>query len=322
MKVGVVGVGALGGYYGGLLCSAGAEVHLLLRSDYDVVRGNGIRIESDGESITVRPHCHHQPESIGECDLVLVCLKTTANDRYQELIGPLMGPDTAIACLQNGLGNCEQLATLFNPEQILAGLCFVCLNRTAPGVVAHQGFGKIVLGEFGRTALPRTQAIADLFQKAKVPCEVVDRLDEGLWGKLMWNIPFNGLGVAASAGWDGLQSGTLPEDLGSPWPTDQLLADPRWEGEVRALMQEIIVAAAAQKIVLPPELADRMVTNTRAMGAYRASTVIDFEFGRPMELEGLFLEPLRRAQSAGAAMPRLEALCVVLEKLARYLPRA
>ena len=87
-------------------------------------------------------------------------------------------------------------------------------------------------------------------------------------------------------------------------------------------MQEIIEAAAAQEIILPPGLADRMVTNTRAMGAYRASTVIDLELGRPMELESMFFEPLRRAQSAGAAMPRLEALCVVLEKLARYLPRA
>ena len=219
------------------------------------------------------------------------------------------------------MGNCEQLAALFDPEQILAGLCFVCLNRTAPGVVAHQGFGKIVLGEFGRPALSRTQAIADLFQKAGVPCEVVDRLDEGLWGKLMWNIPFNGLGVAAAAGWDALQTGKLPEQLGAPWPTDRLLADPRWEGEVRALMQELIEAAAAQEIILSPALADRMVINTRAMGAYYASTVIDFQLGRSMELESLFLEPLRRAQAAGATIPRLEALCVVLEKLTRYLPR-
>ena len=97
---------------------------------------------------------------------------------------------------------------------------------------------------------------------------MVDRLDEGLWGKLMWNIPFNGLGVAAAAGWDALQSGKLPEQLGAPWPTDRLLADPRWEGEVRALMQELIEAAAAQEIILSPALADRMVINTRAMGAY------------------------------------------------------
>ena len=128
MKIGVVGVGALGGYYGGLLHRAGAKVHLLLRSDYDTVRSNGIRIDSGEETVTVEPHCHQRPETIGECDLVLVGLKSTANDRYQELIRPLTGPDTAIVCLQNGLGNCEQLAALFDPEQILAGLCFCVLE--------------------------------------------------------------------------------------------------------------------------------------------------------------------------------------------------
>ena len=178
-----------------------------------------------------------------------------------------------------------------------------------------------MLGEFGRPALPRTHEIAALIQKAQVPCEVVDRLDEGLWGKLMWNIPFNGLGVAAAAGWEALQTGELSDTIGESWPTDRLLADERWEGEVRTIMAEIITAAAAQDIALPPELAERMVKNTRAMGAYHASTVIDFQLGRPLELESLFLEPLRRAQAAGAVVPRLQALCVVLEKLARYLPR-
>ena len=82
MKIGVVGVGALGAYYGGWLHRAGAEVHLLLRSDYDTVRSNGIRIDSGEETVTVEPHCHQRPETIGECDLVLVGLKSTANDRY------------------------------------------------------------------------------------------------------------------------------------------------------------------------------------------------------------------------------------------------
>lgn len=321
MKIGVVGAGALGGYYGAQLCRAGAEVHLLLRSDYEAVQAHGVRVVSPEGNFTARPQAHQDPAEIGECDLVLVGLKTTANDRYEELIGPLLGPHTAIACLQNGLGNCEQLAACFGADRIIAGLCFVCLNRTAPGVVEHQGFGRIVLGEFGRPALPRTHEIAALIQKAQVPCEVVDRLDEGLWGKLMWNIPFNGLGVAAAAGWEALQTGNLPESIGEPWATDRLLADERWEGEVCAIMAEIITAAAAQDIALPPELAERMVKNTRSMGAYHASTVIDFQLGRPLELESLFLEPLRRAQAAGAVVPRLQALCVVLEKLARYLPR-
>jgi len=321
MKIGVVGAGALGSYYGGRLCRAGVEVHLLLRTDYDVVREYGLSIQSPDGDFAVFPHAHCGPDTIGICDLVLVSLKTTANDQYQELLNPLVNASTAILCLQNGLGNCEQLAALFGKERVLAGLCFVCLNRAEPGVVQHQGFGKIVLGEFNRVAQPRTREIAEIFKQSGVSCEVVDALDEGLWEKLVWNIPFNGLGVAASAGPNALESGKIPEVLGHAWTTDRLLADTGWEERIRELMREIINIAAAKNIGLKPELADRMINNTRSMGAYRSSTVIDFEQGRPFELESMFLEPLRQARAASVSAPRLEALCVVLKKLASYLPR-
>ena len=321
MKIGVVGAGALGGYYGGRLCRAGVEVHLLLRTDYNVVCEHGLSIQSPDGDFTVFPHAHCGPDTIGICDLVLVSLKTTANDQYQELLGPLVNSSTDILCLQNGLGNCEQLAALFGKERVLAGLCFVCLNRAEPGVVQHQGFGKIVLGEFNRVAQPRTREIAEIFKQSGVSCEVVDELDEGLWEKLVWNIPFNGLGVAASAGPNALESGKIPEVLGHAWTTDRLLADTGWEERIRELMREIINIAAAKNIGLKPELADRMINNTRSMGAYRPSTVIDFEQGRPFELESMFLEPLRQARAASVSVPRLEALCIVLKKLASYLPR-
>ena len=104
--------------------------------------------------------------------------------------------------LQNGLGNEEQLARLFPPEQILGGLCFVCLNRVEPGVIQSHGYGTIVLGEFQRRAGPRTQELAAMFRDAGVPCKVTDNLAQAQWEKLVWNIPFNGLGVAGAAGYD------------------------------------------------------------------------------------------------------------------------
>ena len=320
MKIGVVGAGALGGYYGGRLCHAGTEIHLLLRADYDVVHERGLRIQSSDGDFTVHPHAHTIPDSIGICDLVLVCLKTTANSQYHELINPLVGSNTAILCLQNGLGNCEQLAALFGKDQVLAGLCFVCLNRTEPGVVKHQGFGKIVLGEFQRPVQPRTREIAEKFERSGVSCEVVDELDAGLWEKLVWNIPFNGLGIAASAGLDSLESGKIPEVLGPAWATDRLLGEEDWELRIRELMLEIINVAAAKDINLKADLVQLMIQNTRSMGAYRPSTVVDFDKGRPFELESMFLEPLRQARAVKVSVPRLEALCVVLEKIARYLP--
>ena len=323
MKIGGVGVGALGGYYGGKLYRNGAEVHLLLRTDFEAVKTKGLQISSPDGDFTVQPHAHALPGTIGKCDLVLVALKTTANDRYEELITPLIAERTAILCLQNGLGNCERLAELFGAEKIMGGLCFVCLNRTAPGVVRHIAFGKIILGEHIGPPQARTRAIAEMFKKSGVPCGVAENLGHGLWEKLVWNIPFNGLGVASAAGLEALVSKgeTMPEQLGDTLSTDHLLADPQWEQNVRALMLELIDVASAKGIALEPELVDRMIENTRTMGSYRASTVVDFENGRPIELESMFLEPQRQAQAAGIAVPHLEALCIVLGKLARYLPR-
>ena len=310
----------MGGFYGGKLCRTDVDVHFLLRSDYEAVKINGLRIQSPVGDFTVCPHAHDTAESIGPCDLVLVALKTTSNERYAQLITPLVGEHTAILCLQNGLGNCEQLAELFGAEKILGGLCFVCLNRTAPGVIQHLAFGKIIMGEHTRPPQKRTHAFAALFKEAGVSCAVADNLEQGLWEKLVWNIPFNGLGVAAAVGLPALKGEPLPRTSGPAWPTDQLLAHPEWEVWVRALMDEIIVVSNAKSLDLDPALATTMIERTRAMGTYRASTLIDFENGQPLEIESMFHEPLHQAQATGVPVPRLEALCVVLGKLAGYLP--
>ena len=315
MKIGVIGAGAVGGFYGGKLCRTGEDVHILLRGDYEAVNTRGLRIESADGDFTVYPHAHDTPEGIGPCDLVLVALKTSANELYAELITPLVGKHTAILCLQNGLGNCEQLAELFGAEKILGGLCFVCLNRSAPGVIQHLAFGKIIMGEHTRPPQKRTRTFAALFKEAGVPCTVAENLEQGLWEKLVWNIPFNGLGVVAAADLPALEGQPIPKTLGPFWPTDKLLANPDWENWVRDLMDEIISAANAKSLGLDPALAKAMIERTRAMGEYRASTLIDFENGQPLELESMFREPLRQAQATGVPVPRLEALVSVLGQI-------
>src|SRR5688572_18423553 len=301
MKIAVVGCGAVGSYYGAMLCRAGQEVHFLLRSDYEQVRRNGVQVLSPKGDFNARPCCAKAPEEIGICDVVLIALKTTANELFSKLLPPLVGSHTAAITLQNGLGNEEVLARLFPVEQILGGLCFVCLNRTAPGVVRHLDHGLIVLGEFQRWPEPRTHDIASAIRHAGVTCKITDNLARAHWEKLVWNIPFNGLGVASAAGYDALvaQPSTLHPQLQPCLTTDQLLADLRWEALVRELMLEVIATAHALGLEVAESLADQQIERTRTMGAYKASTLLDFELGRPLELESLFLEPLRQARNAG-----------------------
>jgi 2-dehydropantoate 2-reductase len=319
MKIAMVGCGALGSYYGARLAHAGQDVHFLLRSDYDVVRRKGVFIRSPSGDFHAQPRCANSPEHIGVSDLVFIGLKTTANDQFPKLLPPLVGSGTAVITLQNGLGNEEQLARLFPAEQILGGLCFVCLNRVEPGVIQHSDHGMIVLGEFQRWPEPRTHDIAALFRNAGVPCKVTDNLARAHWEKLVWNVPFNGLGVAGAAGYEALTAPPpalrIPNSIGPCLTTDRLLADARWEQLVRELMLEVIAAASALGYAIPESLAHKQIERTRSMGAYKASTLVDFERGQALELESLFLEPLRQARSAGVPVPRLEALCAVLSAM-------
>jgi 2-dehydropantoate 2-reductase len=319
MKIAVVGCGAVGSYYGARLCRAGQEVHFLLRSDFEAVRQNGVAIRSPAGNFTIHPQCARTPDEIGVCNVVLIGLKTTANDQFSKLLPPLVGPQTAVVTLQNGLGNTEQLARLFPPEQILSGLCFVCLNRVEPGVIHHMKYGTIVLGEFQRRAGPRTQELAEMFCDTGVPCKVTDNLAQAQWEKLVWNIPFNGLGVGGAAGYEALTSEKCEvrsaNAVDPVLTTDKLLGDTRWKKLLRDLMLEVIAAAGALGFEIPVAYAEEQIERTRTMAAYKASTLLDFELGRPLELESMFLEPLRRAQKAGVPVPRLAALCTVLQQL-------
>jgi 2-dehydropantoate 2-reductase len=317
MKVAVVGCGAVGSYYGAKLAHAGDEVHFLLRSDYETVRRKGVHVLSPQGDFRVQPKCARSPEQIGKSDLILIALKTTANDQFSVLLPPLIKPETAVVTLQNGLGNEEKLTEVAACEQILGGLCFVCLNRVQPGVIRHIDHGMVMLGEFQRWPEPRTHDLASRFRNAGVPCKVTDNLARAHWEKLAWNIPFNGLGVAGAAGLDAARSGARDPDspLGPCLATDQLLADSEWTALARELMYEVIAAAAGLGHELDSNLADRQIERTRSMGPYKASTLIDFERGQALELRSLFEEPLQQAESAGVQVPRLRALSQLLKQL-------
>jgi 2-dehydropantoate 2-reductase len=318
MKIAVVGCGALGSFYGAKLCRAGHEVHFLLRSDFEEVRRHGVWIESQEGSFHVEPICARTPQEIGPADLVVIGLKTTANHALKELLPPLAGPSTTILTLQNGLGNEAVIAPIAGAEKTMGGVCFVCLNRIAPGKILHLAHGAVLLGEYNRPPQARTRQISQAIAGAGVFCKVAENLEQARWEKLVWNIPFNGLGVAGVAGLDAVLQGRIAPEAKRQacLTTDLLLSHPVWEQLVRELMMETIAAARGQGLDVSEAVADRQIERTRQMGAYKASTLIDYENGRELELEGLFLEPLRRARQAGLPCPRLSALCGVLVQLA------
>jgi 2-dehydropantoate 2-reductase len=291
-SVAVVGSGAVGLYYGGRLAEAGGDVRFLARSDFAEMEKHGVRAESvDGNFHLPDARVFRCPEEIGPVDLVIVAWKATANGALASTLPPLLHEGTQVLTLQNGLGNCDAIAEIVGAGRVCGGLCFVCINRIAPGVIRHTAGGRLAVGEFSKGVPHRAEGIAERFRKAKIPATAVPDLVAAQWEKLIWNVPFNGLSVA--------EGGVA---------TDALLADPKIENEIRALMHEVVAAARAQGISLDEGLVEKNISRTRPMGAYRPSTMIDFTEGREIELGPIWEEPLRRAKQAGVAMPSMERL--------------
>ena len=291
--IAVVGAGAVGTYYGGRLAQHGHDVHFLLRTDYKAVAKNGWTVRScDGDFVLPpgKTKVYGDVRAMPKADLVIVTLKATANDRYEPLIRPLLKEHTAILTLQNGLGNEDRLADLFGAHRILGGLAFVCINRIAAGVVHHMDHGLIRMGEFSERATDRLRQIVSIFQQSKVHCEPVESLRYARWEKLVWNVPFNGLGAAC--------------DL----TTDQLIGNPEGEQFVRAIMAEVVAAARANGAMLPQEVIDQKVKATTTMGGYRSSMQVDRQERRAMEVEAILGNPMRAARAAGVSVPKLETL--------------
>jgi 2-dehydropantoate 2-reductase len=298
-KIAVVGSGAVGCYYGGLLAHGGANVHFLMRSDLETVRERGLAIHTMGKTIAITGvHAAASTTEIGPCDLVIIALKATANAMLQEAIPPLLKPDTALLTLQNGLGNEEFLAAHWGEERVMGALCFVCLNRIAPGVIEHFDHGSISIGEFRRPAGGRLRAVADEFRRAGIDANPVENLVTERWRKLLWNIPFNGLSIAAN--------GATVADV---------LADDGLRKLARDLMSEVLEAAARLGHEIPAAYADFQIERSYSMGAYQPSSMIDWRQGRPVEVEAIWGEPCRQGVAAGASMPRLEMLYRLLVRL-------
>jgi len=299
LRVAVVGAGAIGLYYGAKLAHAGGDVHFLMRGALDEIRRDGITVRGEGENFTVaKANCSNSTADIGPCDLVLIAVKTTSNNDIVELIPPLLHEGTMLMTLQNGLGNEEFLARHFGKERLLAGLCFICLNRISRNVVERFDYGHIVIAEYARPPQARTREIAEMFGQSAIKCSVAEDLTLERWRKLVWNIPFNGLSILAG----GLD-------------TAAILADENLRSSTLALMREVIGAANKCGHPLPETTAPEQIRRTEEMNAYKPSTLVDFEAGKPLEIDAIWGEPLRRAMAAGAKVPQLKIVHALLNSI-------
>ena len=302
MKYGIIGTGAIGGFYGGKLAKEGQKVHFLLHKDYEYVKQNGLQVDScDGSFHLDGVNAYNDTTAMPPCDVVLVCLKSINNGMLKTLLPPLLHQRTLVVLIQNGIGVEEDVQRDFPGVQLAAGLAFICSAKTEPGRVNHQCYGSINLANYSCRDEALMAAVVAEFREAGIETGFVE-YHEARWKKAVWNMPFNGMTVALHA------------------QTDELLKHPETRQLIRDQMMEVVGASRALGVNGVDEaFVEKMIRMTDEMTPYSPSMRLDYDFHRPMEIHYLYTRPIEIAREAGYRMPKLEMLEAELKFLEKNL---
>ena len=291
MRYAVIGAGAVGGYFGGRLANAGRDVCFLLHSDYDYVCNHGLRVDSCRGDFLLNPvQAYREAAALPQCDVVLVGLKTVNNHLLPDMLRNVAGPETLVVLIQNGIGMEDDLQKAMPGVQIAAATAFICSSKTGPGHICHMDYGSLTIANYSCRDNTKLEAVVSDFKDSGVETYTADYL-LARWRKAVWNMPFNGMTVALNAS------------------TAELLANPSIRELIREQMLEVIGAARVCGVKgLDGSFADKQLATTDKMTPYKPSMKLDYDNGRPMEIDYLYSRPIAIAAAAGFEMTRLKML--------------
>ncbi|WP_139556844.1 ketopantoate reductase family protein [Methylotetracoccus oryzae] len=296
MNVLVIGTGAIGSFYGSMLAKAGVDVSVVARTDFEYIRRHGIHLQSKLGNYHFLPKqvVRDAAELTEKPDYVLLCIKVVEQVDRPALLRGALGPDSAIVLISNGIGVEQEIADAYPMHELISGLAFICVTRTAPGSIWHQAYGRLALGNYPGGASEKARALGAMFTESGISCILTEDITTARWQKCVWNAPFNPLSV--------LSGGLSTNDILSSQ-----------EPLVRALMEEICAVAEASGHPLPADSVDRNVDSTYKMPPYKTSMLLDFEAGRPLETEAILGNAVRIGQGLRVPIPHLEAVYALMK---------
>ncbi len=304
MKIAILGAGALGCYYGAMFAEAGMDVRFIMRSGYEAAREHGIEINTNKETILLSgPTICKSSEDCGPVDLVLVCWKSSSNSQLGTALAPLLHENTDVMTFQNGMGNAEAIAEHVPAQNVFLGLCFISCMMQETGKVHHRGGNEVQLAPLvaSDAGFARAVAYSEQFSAMKVRTGAFRDIEEILWRKLSWNIPFNGLCLAHG----GIS-------------IEQLFAMPEEVERAERIIAEVVQCSVLRGYPLAEDLVEQQMTRTRPMGGFIPSSAMDYIHGRPIEFQNIWGIPLEKAREVQAPIPEWERL--VVDILARINP--
>jgi 2-dehydropantoate 2-reductase len=301
LKIAVFGAGGVGAFFGGLLVRGGAEVHFVARSpQLEALRRSGIQIRSLrlGDVRIPPVRAESDPQRIGPCDLVLICVKAHQTPQILDPVSALVEEQTTIVTLQNGVESDEPLAARFGPSRVIPGVVYVGATLEEPGVVRHVAAGTIAIGVRDNGDPSRLPVVAAALRQTGQPVTIVDDIQHERWLKLLWNASFNPVSAI---------TGRTPRELVAVPSTRQLVID---------VMREVVAVAAAQGIVIDEAAVDEQLAWTERAPAIRTSMMVDRERGRGMEIDALVGVVVRKGRELGVPAPVSQSMLALLQAIA------
>jgi 2-dehydropantoate 2-reductase len=295
-RVAVVGAGAVGGYFGGMLARAGAPVMMIGRTAFvEAVKKNGIFIDAMQFKESVRVDTSTELKDVRGAEVVLFCVKTTDNAATASALAPLLGPGALVVSMQNGVDNAEQIRAASGIDA-LSAVVYVAASVPEPGRVKHVGRGDLVVGPRN----PQSERFAALFERAGVACRISDNIAGELWTKLTWNCALNAVSALGRAKYG------------------QIAASPDARKLVEAAVYELLAVAKAANIH-PPGFEDPQVAIAGSfkiatqMAEALSSTAQDMNRGKRTEIDSLNGYIVRRGAELGVATPVNHALYTLVK---------
>jgi 2-dehydropantoate 2-reductase len=305
-RIAVMGAGAVGCYFGGMLARAGVDVTIIGRQPHvDAIVRNGLMLETLRFKESVSMSASVDPAAVSDAGLVLFCVKSTDTDAAASAIAPHLAREATVLSLQNGVDNAERMQSHIG-QRIIPAVVYVAAAMAALGHVKHSGRGDLIIGELERGARPRElrglplAAIAALFAKAGVPVQISDNVEGELWAKLVTNCAYNAISALTRSNYG------------------RLLAMPYTREIMRDVVEEIEAVAKAKGVRIPIDL-EAVYRLADAMPAATSSTAQDLARGKRTEIDHLNGHIARQGERLGVPAPvnrTLHALIKLLEEAA------
>lgn len=299
MKIGVIGVGAVGGYFGAKLAHAGLDVTFISRGKtLETLKEKGLKVISYKGNFEVKKvKAAHNFDVIKDADIILFCVKSYSTKEIAEALKPRISDKTVIISLQNGVENEDILAEVFGKDRVIGSVVYITSGMTEPAVIKHTSYGKVVFGELNGQITDRLRSIEKLFLDAGIPAGVTSDIKRDLWKKLMLNIPYNGFTAIIG---DSLKNYNHVKEA--------------QECFLQALKEVQLVAQKEGHNITDEDIEEVIkFTKNENFGTFKSSTLLDAEAGKSVEIEEMHGAIVRSAQKYKLDVPMVKLMYALLK---------